>query len=109
MEEDYLMSIGYKGLFEEGEKALKDFADYLSEHGFVYSFEYEDTESNEYLIQHPGRTNIFDYRRENADLYKKAVEEDRTRRLGELTTPKESTLPFYEVIANWLKKLFEKK
>lgn len=68
--EDYLLSIGYKGFFEEGEKALKEFATYLQENGFIYSIEYEDTSDNEYILQHPD-WNTFLIQRKNNPEYKK--------------------------------------
>lgn len=65
--EDYFLGAAYKGSFEEGEKALKEFAAYLHENGFIYSLEYEDITDNEYLIQHPDWTTFFDERKQKID------------------------------------------
>lgn len=63
-EEDYFLGAACKGTFEEGEKALKEFAAYLHENGFIYSLEYEDIADNEYLIQHPGWNIFFNERKQ---------------------------------------------
>ena len=63
VEEDYLISMAYRGSFEEGEKELKEFAAYLHEKGFIYSLEYEDINDHEYLIQHPQWNTSFEERK----------------------------------------------
>lgn len=66
VEEDYLLSIGYKGSFKEGEKAVKEFAVYLQEKKLIYSLEYEDSEDNEYIIQHLSWGTFLDVRKQKS-------------------------------------------
>ncbi|HCN50213.1 MAG TPA: hypothetical protein DIT10_14190 [Chryseobacterium sp.] len=80
LEEDYLLSIGYKGSFEEGEKAVKEFATYLQEKKFIYSLEYEDSDDNEYTIQHPNWRTFLDERKQKS--YPEYEERQRRRKLA---------------------------
>jgi hypothetical protein len=101
IEEDYSIGAGYKGSFKEGEKAVKEFASYLSEHGFVYSLEYEDTNNKEYLIQQPNWSTFFDERKQKS--YPEYDERQRRREQAKQNSKIRNNRSFWQKVKDWFK------
>lgn len=99
VEEDYLLSGGFKGSFEEGEKILKEFAAYLYENGFVYSLEYEDIEDKEYVIQHPHWNTFFNDRKQKS--YPEYEEKQRRREQARQNMTAYNNRSFWQKVKDW--------